>query len=281
MQGLAKVRTVSNADSSGSSRRPLLLAATAGAALLLAGILYLRDSGAPQSTSAVDASSRVDEPQQRSDRLDRLKQLREAHAKAEGRTGSSADGNTDGGRMRVQGAAPMDGGRVRPRPNAPVVAGNGLPMPADETNGTTIDEDPDDIPSLRKMALDDNDPERRLAAVTLLGASDDPQAIPILAQALQDKDEEVRLAAIQSLADVTGEVPVDVLGNAALNDPSADNRYEALEVLSDVGGEAARRIIEKATTDPDEDVSEFAKGLMDTDEEDNEAAPAPEQPAAH
>ena len=42
------------------------------------------------------------------------------------------------------------------------------------------------------MALEDNDAERRLAAVTLLGASDDPQAIPILAQALQDQEEDSR-----------------------------------------------------------------------------------------
>ncbi len=141
-------------------------------------------------------------------------------------------------------------------------------------------DDPDDIPSLRRMAIEDGDAERRLAAVTLLGASDDPAAIPILAQALQDKDEEVRLAAIQSLADVTGEVPVEAVGGAALNDPSADNRYEALEVLSDVGSPAARAFIEKAANDPDEDVSDLAHSLLDSDDTyDENSGKAPPAPA--
>ncbi len=260
MSGLAKVRVVSKDNS--RSRRPFVLAITAGFVILLATILYLRDAGAPEPAARV--IERQTEPAGAAARADRLSRLRELHERSQTAPGADSAGGT----MQVPAGTGVtaDTNRIRPRPASN--SANREMVESASPHEIPFDDDPDDIPSLRQMALHETDPERRLAAVTLLGASDDPQAIPILAEALRDEDEEVRLAAIQSLADVTGDVPVDVLGNAALNDPSAENRYEALEVLVDAAGPAARPFLEKAALDPDEDVSEFAKNQLEAEDED-------------
>jgi HEAT repeat protein len=150
--------------------------------------------------------------------------------------------------------------RRDPNPEEEYFKGVRVPTP-----DVFIQAQPEDIPTLKHMALHDADPQRRLAAVTLLGASDDPDIIPVLAQALSDQDEDVRMAAIQSLADFTGEAPLEAI-ESALNDPSPDVRYEALEVLSDIGGERARRAVERvAQSDPDEDVRELAESILEFD----------------
>jgi HEAT repeat protein len=145
-----------------------------------------------------------------------------------------------------------------------------------------FEDDPDDIPALKKVALQDADPERRLTAVTLLGASEDPEVIPILTEVLKDQDEEVRMAALESLADFTDEAPVEAI-EVALDDSVAENRFEALSILGDIGGDRARAAVEKALNDPDEEVRSLAEGILDL--EDDEPTPsdqAPEQqPPAH
>ncbi len=211
----------------------------------------------------------------------RLKELRAAHESAGGTSLQSgrqagAAGQAEGGQFKVpaRGTGTTTSAKVKPKAGASA---------AGEAGGGAMEQlehdepDPDDIPALKRMALEDPDPDRRLAAVTLLGASDDPQAIPILAEVLKDQDEEVRLAAIQSLADMTSEVPIEVLGSAALNDPSPDNRYEALEALADLGGPAARPYLERALHDPDEDVASLAESLLELDRESDEGPGQPNQ----
>jgi hypothetical protein len=208
----------------------------------------------------------------------RLQELREAHERGKAASGMSAGRSQaepeSGGKIEVpsgnRGEKAMQ--HLKPRSGSTTDAGAGS-----EAAGVDLDFDPDDIPALKQIALQDPDPERRLTAVTLLGASDNPEAIPILGEALKDADEEVRLAAIQSLADMTEGAPVvDLLGAAALSDPSPDNRYEALEALADVGGPAARSYLEKALRDPDEDVSSLAESLLELDSDsDMEAPPTP------
>lgn len=224
-----------------------------------------RSSELVNETAAPTTDSTEMDARARAER--RLRELRAAHE----RTGSDAREARSGA---LEGPPPIEGGKFRvPTPGAagsgvakvrPRVGASAAGAEAQGAGETDYEElDPDDIPALKRMALEDPDPDRRLAAVTLLGASDDPQAIPILAEVLKDQDEEVRLAAIQSLADMTGDVPVEVLGNAALSDPSPDNRYEALEALADVGGAAARSYIEKALQDPNEDVASLAESLLE------------------
>jgi len=128
--------------------------------------------------------------------------------------------------------------------------------------GNTEDADPEDLPTLKQMALTDPDPERRVTAVTLLGVSENTDAIPILAQALSDQEEDVRMEAVLALADFVDEAPVQAL-EIALSDPSADVRYEALDVLSDIETPEAFQAIKRALDDPDDDVRELAELLAE------------------
>lgn len=143
------------------------------------------------------------------------------------------------------------------------------PMSQRDDDPIDLDEDElEDIPTLRAMALSDPDPERRLTAVTLLGVSENKDAIPVLAQALSDQEEDVRMEAVLALADFADEAPVQAL-EIALSDPSADVRYEALDVLSDIETPEAYQAIKRARSDPNEDVSELAEILTELyDEED-------------
>ncbi len=246
-------------------------------AALTVAILYLRSGSEPElapapPTFAPEARERGQEAMRR-----RLQDLREAHERRAG-SGSSASrgasgaeraeapsgGTMDVSRGEVRGGGEMQ--RLKPRPGGMGQAPEAAEVPAD----VDLDVDPDDIASLKQIALQDPDPDRRLTAVTLLGASDSPEAIPILGEALKDADEEVRLAAIQSLADMTDAAPVDLLGTAALADPSPDNRYEALEALADLGGPAARAYLEKALQDPDQDVAALAESLLELDSDESE-----------
>jgi hypothetical protein len=132
-----------------------------------------------------------------------------------------------------------------------------------------------DTNTLKNIALNDADAERRLEAVTLLGSSEDADVIPILGQALSDSDAEVRLAAIEALEDFTGDTPVELLSNVVVNDPDADNRYEALEALSDVGGDRVTALAQRALTDPDDDVRTLAESVLEVDQA---ATPPPAPP---
>ncbi len=174
-------------------------------------------------------------------------------------------------RIQARGSMPGASGQTaqRGRLGAPKVDARGQLPPNMEPGGPdeppTLDEDPDDIPTLTHLALQDTDPERRLAAVTLLGSSEDPEVIPVLAQALSDEDEEVRMAALESLSDFTEEPPVEAI-EKAVSDPAPDIRFEALSVLADIGGERARSAVEKALNDPDEEVRNLAEGILDLEE---------------
>jgi len=142
-----------------------------------------------------------------------------------------------------------------------------------------LEDHAEDVPMLTRVVIGDPDPERRLTAVELLGATEDPEVVTVLARALADEDEEVRMAALQALSDFTGETPALAIENA-LRDPSADIRYEALTMLAEVGGERARGAVERALNDPDEDVRTLAQSLLELQHpEQNRADPGAAPPA--
>jgi hypothetical protein len=243
------------------SPKGIAIAAGVGIALL-AIVLYVRSGHAPRD--AQEPSVATTEPAARDRVEQRLQQLHEAHDRS-GREGLAAAGKIEarsGAANPQRMAPPRTGAGQMPMPNALGSAGNNENV----RDNTDLDVDPDDLPGLKKIAVSDTDPERRLAAVTLLGASEDPEALPALAQALSDEDDEVRMAAIQSLSDFTGDAPLDLLAKVVVDDPSADNRYEALQALSDIGGERATAAIQKALQDPDEDVRSLAEGILDMED---------------
>jgi hypothetical protein len=256
------------------------IAAAAGAALII--VLYARSSRTPDHPDSV-ATTEIPAPRQQVEQ--RLRQLHAAHDRSSRERQPGTD--AAGGKIEAHGAVAPKVGRVqRPPLGAPAVPNGGA---ADQPDDGDQDVDADDIPALKNIALRDTDPERRLAAVTMLGASEDPTAVPVLAQALSDEDDEVRMAAIQALSDFTGDAPIDLLSKVAVDDPSADNRYEALEALSDLGGERVLSTVQQALNDPDEDVRALAEGMLDNqdsyqDEADGTAdgaAPAPQDTPAH
>jgi HEAT repeat protein len=219
------------------------------AAAVVAGLIYLTRPSppageAPESHQPIKASDRV---------RARLDQLRADYPNWSGRSGAL--------QARSQVAATPGADHVGREPKVGT---------SHETtdSGATADESPlygvdtDDIPAMTRIALGDQDPDRRSTAVTVLGGSDDPAAIPVLEQALSDNDEDVRMAALQALSDFTDEPPVEAI-ESALNDAAPDIRFEALSILADIGGERARDAVEKALNDPDEDVRDLAEGIMD------------------
>lgn len=244
-----------------------IVAAGFGVAAAIAAFgFWLRTT--PPSTDA--SPSR--EPMKASDRVRaRLEQLQMEHPD----WGKAQETGALHARLGLQ-AAPQHGsqaprGLVQQRAVPPDTAAT----PQADAPDDLLD-DADDIPAMKKLALEDKDPDRRLAAVTMLGASEDPEAIPALAQALSDSDEEVRMAALQALSDFTDEPPVEAI-ESALNDPAPDIRFEALSVLADIGGERLRTAIESALNDPDEDVRNLAEGILDLEET---YEPPPSTPAA-
>jgi len=222
------------------------------AVAVLALLLVSRMGRQPEAPPSTEDVVPVHGSMKEGDRIQqRLDQIRASHA---------AKSNPDaGGKIAARDGAPAAKNMQRPRGSD--AAGAAVPPDAAE-DAPPFDEDPDDIPALKTIALGDPDPERRLSAVTMLGASEDPQVIPMLAQALSDQDEEVRMAALQALSDFTDEPPVEAI-ESALNDPSPDIRFEALDVLSDIGGERVQAAVEKALNDPDEDVRSLAEGIVD------------------
>ncbi len=252
----------------------IALGAVAG---VLAIVVFVRSG--ERTDRQPSEPTKVSEQKRRNEQVqERLQALHEARAhSAEAQPGE-------------QGAAPAElppgpklkndvvSGHLPAVESKPGSAAPGAPSAPLQVEPIPFDEDPDDIPTLTRISLQDPDPERRLAAVTLLGASDDPSVIPTLARALSDQDEDVRLAAVQSLSDFTGEAAVDAV-QPALNDQSADIRYEALEVLSDLDPERARPFVERALTDSDEEVRGLAESLLDSDETSGKTPAAPAPPA--
>ncbi len=257
-----------------SSSPGIKIAALAGVVALVI-VLYARSGHQPPPGDSEQATAGDTSPA-RQQVEQRLKQLSAAHDRTT-QERQSAAGAVPGGQIDARGAVAPNLKRVpAQRPNGPAASN---PSDPGEASAADLDVDPDDIPALKAIALKDTDPERRLAAVTMLGASEDPAVVPTLAQALSDEDDEVRMAAIQALSDFTGDAPIDLLSKVVVDDPSADNRYEALEVLSDLGGERAATAIQKALNDPDEDVRSLAEGMLDMEDtyqdEPQNAADAP------
>lgn len=186
---------------------------------------------------------------------------------AAGNAGAPAAGfarqaDSGSGDARLNAFAEVPAGSVRKDVPADSVRDEKMGQRPAPAGGAAVEDDPDDLPSLRRTALEDPDPERRLAAVTLLGISENPEAIPVLAEVLSDEDENVRMEAVLSLADFTDEAPVEALSQA-LSDPSPDVRYEALDALSDIETRDSKSAIQRALNDPDEDVRDLAEIILE------------------
>lgn len=241
---------------------PRLIVAAAAVAVVALAVVLLRPGRqqheAPAPTEELTHAQRLRE---------RLQQLKREHQQMPGMMERSIEAHSS---MR---GTPQ---KLEPRPAAPGSVAQHGPQPGNAERGEAPPDDADDVPALKKIVLENPDPDERLAAVVMLGTTDDPEAVAVLAQALSDQNEDVRMAALESLSDVTGEPPVDAIENA-LNDSSPDIRFEALSILGDVAGDRARSAIERALHDPDEDVRNLAESLL-SEQVEAPAAPTPAAP---
>src|SRR5262249_14283740 len=160
------------------------------AVAVLAVIALVQWSRGPGEAPVSDVAT-ARQPMKQSDKVrQRLDQLQAARSLGSASNAAGAKGEMAARTSKRSVGQVPAAGRT---PHAAVAAG-GMPQEPAEADGDDFDADPDDLPALKKVVTQDPDPERRLAAVTMLGTSDDPEVIPTLAQALSDQDEEVRMA---------------------------------------------------------------------------------------
>jgi hypothetical protein len=109
------------------------------------------------------------------------------------------------------------------------------------------------------------DPLVRSRAVAALARLHAPDARGLLReQALGNGDPGLRAQALNALASSSGERAVNVLGQALRQDPEPDVRLAAIRVLGRVGGDWARGALERATRDPDREISLAAERALAT-----------------
>lgn len=248
---------------------PSVVKIAIGAALALLLIVLVLRSGedaAPPAPKPPDVDMKAADAVRQ-----RLEQLRASREQA-GVAGEPAGKMKADSHVAGAPAAAVPGRAVVPAAPAPAAE---MPRAAEQippapragnvTDAPSVRDAVEDMTVLKNMAINDKNVDRRLEAVTLLGATEEPDVVPVLGQALSDEDPEVRLAAIQALADFTGDGAFDYLVKAVTDDPEADNRYEALEALSDLEEDRATIYAKQALEDPDEEVRDLAESILGID----------------
>jgi len=127
-----------------------------------------------------------------------------------------------------------------------------------------LENPPEDLPTLGRVALTDPDPERRAAAGVLLAASENPQAVPLLRQALADKDPKVRHTLVKEIADVdfAPDATVDLLAPVVMKDADPANRVLALQTLAGIGGDRVTALATRLKKDAVPEVRVLAEKIM-------------------
>lgn len=113
----------------------------------------------------------------------------------------------------------------------------------------------------RGMPDSDRFPDREEAALAL-GESTTDDAVTQLSLALIDDDPDVRSAAVSSLTEIGSGEAVQALA-AALSDPDPRIREEAVDGLGEIGGEAAIMLLQLALADEEPTVRETAREALE------------------
>lgn len=170
-------------------------------------------------------------------------------------------------------------GRQRARRDARAARRRVAEPPQSATAQEVSPDDRAEFERLRDIVLHDSDPEQRAQAVWQITNFEDVPVVPVLHQALLDSDREVRLTAVQELSgldDVASpgeETRWDLIA-LALDDQDPEVRLEALNVVDEAADEEGQRdrvraLIDKALSDPDEDVRSKAEDMLDSDSGDD------------
>lgn len=128
------------------------------------------------------------------------------------------------------------------------------------------------IPTLL-IAAEAENPILRSKTIEIIGMIGDPSGIGVVAKALSDPYPEVRTKAVIALRRMAGEEAIHLIA-PKLDDPSNNVRLMVVFALGDLKDiAAARRALEKALTNPDEQLREYAAQFLgDTGYADTEMA---------
>ncbi len=118
------------------------------------------------------------------------------------------------------------------------------------------------------MALTDEDSDVRRIGAEILGSTGNAEAVDVLAVALHDEDLWVRMAVVQSLGRIGGE-QATALVKGALDDPVGLVCIAALEAIADIAPDASAGVLVQALAHEDEEVVSVAlQRLVSSGEQD-------------
>lgn len=181
---------------------------------------------------------------------------REQHRQRDAPADAEWHGSMQAGRARPAGATPPAAEAERDRPTAAAEAAKRVTQALDEN-----------FEELKQVALTDPDPDERINALWSLSVGDEATALPVLASALHDGDREVRLAAVQELGGLEDERAVVDSLSIALRDNDAEVRAEAVRLIGDTEDPRAAALAGRLLNDPDDEVREEAKGVVEAAED--------------
>lgn len=232
-----------------------VIAATVAVAVI--AIIWLATgSPEPSSRSGLHAPVTADRSDDVARRVEQLSDQR----------GADHDGWSAGasGQMRVSKSVRPGFSRRKPSLEKPEEAEEQVDS-ADEVENPQAE-----FESLKYTALNAQDPDERMDALSSLSTLDDQPVVPVLVKALSDRDPEVRLAALHELDLATDEPPLDAL-EFALSDSEPEVRLEALNMIGQSDDGHAKFLVQRALRDPDEDVRREAGYIagVDADDEDS------------
>jgi hypothetical protein len=121
------------------------------------------------------------------------------------------------------------------------------------------------VEQLEETILYGTDNVKRMQAIDELSTKEPADAERILTSALlldETLDPQVYAAVIEALGDYTDDLSPDMLA-PALHHHDARVRFEALGLLGDMDSAAARAAVEGAVNDPDPEVSDLARGILE------------------
>jgi HEAT repeat protein len=117
---------------------------------------------------------------------------------------------------------------------------------------------------LEATILHGTDRRQRMEALDQLALQEPDEALRVLNIALLEEnlDPDVYVGVIDALSDYADDISPEMIA-PALRNPNANVRFEAVSLLGDMDSAAARTALQGATRDPDPEVRELAKGILE------------------
>ncbi len=267
----------------------VLTLAALGIALALG--LWLRFSIVHSTGSEPSRSAAAAPETSRSVRVEeRLQMLRESYARRQQLAAASQGAAAEAGGAAAAAASTASGGSKEHKPTmgaaahvawrvhgtsaaaAPQVATSApaagtrprfvglygaIQPPAWMSKNTSVDE-------LEETVLHGTDNAKRVEAIDELTLKEPEDAERILVGALLDEqlDPQVCVRVLDALGDFVEDISPAIVA-PVLHHQSAEVRFEAVALLGDMDSAAARAAVQDAVSDPDPDVSELARGILD------------------